>query len=1003
MIMKKTILILSLLFLFLIASAIVLPFIFKDKIAARIDQEITQSVNAKVIYDINNISLSIFRRFPNISANIKDLGVVGNAPFESDTLVSLDELQIDFNLMSVLFDEFPTLTGVHLNGGNLYIKVLEDGTANYDITYPSEETASSAESSMKIGVDQLEINDLNLVYDDRELDYFMALSGINGSGNGEFTADVYELPVEMEAMIADITYEGTSFLSNKAFSGKSLLNIDMKSMKFTLTDGDFLLNDFHFGMTGFLAMPSDDIEFDLNFGGKDNEFKSLLSLIPGIYSESFSSLQTSGSMDFNGFVKGIYNDTKFPAFDVSLKVADGMFQYPDLPRPVKNVNLDMQVKNETENLDNTSISIPTFNLDFGSNPISGKFFLSDLISYSIDAALKGKLNLEELTSIFPIEGMSLKGTLDLDALAKGRYDSVAGIIPAIDAKLQLANGYVKSADYPAPIENLNVNASIQNNSGKMNDFLVDLSQFGFELEDESIKGKLKIQDFDQLFWDGEIIGGIDLKKILTIFPMEGMEMEGRINADLFTKGSYAAVEAEKYNQLQTSGTMDFSNFKFLSQDIAQGVDIFSAKATFSPANISLTEFDSKLGESHVKATGTLSNYMNYLLGEDGTLKGQLALNSPRFNVNEWMSEATSADTVSAEMTVIELPKNIDFTMTVDANEVLYDNLTLKEMKGNMTLRDGVLNFSDASMQTMGGTIALNGTYDPTDLTAPKFNFDLNIAELSIAEAFKSFNTIKVFAPIAQNLTGKFNSNLSFSGNLGQDMMPLLSSLDGNGLLKVAETALKDSKILEGITSITRLKDVNTLQLKNISIPISIENGVMDVKPFDVKLWDYQANVQGSAGFDGSINYLVNMLIPANKFGSQATSILATISGNQVDENTMIPLALNLSGTYNSPKIALAGGNSIETLLANTLKARVSGETQALQTKATEQFNAAQDSIKKEMKLKAEVIQDSVKKELEKQVDVTKDKAVDEAKKLLKGFLPKPKTTAKPDTTTVKNN
>jgi hypothetical protein len=1001
--MKKTILILSGIFLFLIASAIALPFIFKDKIAARIDQEIAQSVNAKVIYDIDNINLSIFRRFPNISANVKDLGIVGNAPFENDTLVSLQELQVDFNLMSVLFDEYPTLTGIHLNGGDLYIKVLESGLANYDITYPSEEIAGAAESSMQIGVDLIEINDLNLVYDDRQLDYFMTLSGINAVGNGEFTADVYELPIEMQALIGDITYEGTSYLSNKTFSGETLLNIDMENMKFTGSDGNFMLNDFNFGMTGFLAMPSDDIELDLNFAGRDNEFKSLLSLVPGIYSESFSSLETSGTMDFKGFVKGVYNDTKFPAFDVSLKVANGMFQYPDLPRPVKNVNLDMQVKNETDNLDNTSVSIPTFNLDFGSNPISGKFYLSDLISYTIDAALKGKLNLEELTSIFPIEGMALKGTLDVNALAKGRYDSVAGTIPAIDAKMVLANGFIKSNDYPAPIDNLNVNASIQNNSGKMNDFLVDLSQFGFELEDETINGKLKIQDFDQLFWDGEIIGGVDLKKILTIFPMEGMEMEGRINADIVTKGSYAAVEAEKYNQLQTSGTMDISNFKFLSQDLPQGVEIFSAKATFNPNNISLTEFDSKLGESHVKATGTLSNYMSYLLGEDGTLKGLLTLNSPRFNVNEWMSEEGPSETVSSQMEVIALPKNIDFTMKVAADEVLYDNLTLKETKGNMTLRDGVLSFSDASMQTMGGTIALNGTYDPRDLTVPKFNFDLNIAELSIAEAFKSFNTVKAFAPIAQNLTGKFNSNLSFSGNLGQDMMPLLSSLDGKGLLKVAETALKDSKILEGITSLTKLKDVNTLQLKNIAIPISIKNGVMDVKPFDVKLWDYEANIQGSAGFDGSINYLVNMLIPANKFGSQATSILATISGSQVDENTMIPLALNLSGTYNSPKIALAGGNSIETLLANTLKARVTGESQALQTKATEQFNAAQDSIKKEMKLKAEVIQDSVKKELEKQVDVTKDKAVDEAKKLLKGFLPKPKPTTKPDTTTVKNN
>jgi hypothetical protein len=807
----------------------------------------------------------------------------------------------------------------------------------------------------------------------------------------------------MKALIGDITYEGTSYLSNKTFSGETLLNIDMKNMKFTVSGGNFMLNDFNFGMTGFLAMPSDDIELDLNFEGKDNEFKSLLSLVPGIYSESFSSLETSGTMDFNGFVKGIYNDTKFPAFDVSLKVADGMFQYPDLPRPVKNVNLEMQVKNETDNLDNTSIAVPAFNLDFGNNPISGKLFLSDLISYTIDAALKGTLNLEELTSIFPIEGINLKGTLDVNALAKGRYDSVAGIIPSIDAKLQLANGFVKNEDYPAPIENLNVMASIQNTSGKMNDFLVDLSRFGFELEDEAINGKLKIRDFDQLFWDGEIIGAVDLKKILAIFPMEGMEMEGRINADVITKGSYAAVEAEKYSQLQTSGSLDVSNFKFVSQDVPQGIDIFTAKASFNPNNIALTEFDSKLGESHVKATGTLSNYMNYLLGEDGTLKGQLALNSPRFNVNEWMSEDASSDTISTEMTVIELPNNIDFTMTVAANEVLYDNMNLKEIKGNMTLRDGVLSFSDASMKTMGGTIGLDGSYDPRDLTSPKFSFNLNIADLSIPEAFKSFNSVKAFAPIAQNLTGKFNSNLSFSGNLGQDMMPLLASLDGTGLLKVAETALKDSKILEGITSLTKLKDVNTLQLRNITIPISINNGVMDVKPFDVKLWDYEANVQGSAGFDGSINYLVNMLIPAGKFGAQANSLLATISGSQADENTMIPLALNLSGTYNSPTITLAGGNSIETLLTNALKARVTGETQALQTKATEQFNAAQDSIKKDMKLKAEVVQDSVKKELEKQVDVSKDKAVDEAKKILKGFLPKPKGTTKPDTTNVNNN
>lgn len=78
----------------------------------------------------------------------------------------------------------------------------------------------------------------------------------------------------------------------------------------------------------------------------------------------------------------------------------------------------------------------------------------------------------------------------------------------------------------------------------MTDFLVDLSRFGFELEGEAINGNMKIRDFDKLIWDSEIVGGVDLKKILAIFPMDDMTMEGLIQADINTKGSYAAVQAE---------------------------------------------------------------------------------------------------------------------------------------------------------------------------------------------------------------------------------------------------------------------------------------------------------------------------------------------------------------------------------------------------------------------------------------------------------------------------
>jgi hypothetical protein len=439
-----------------------------------------------------------------------------------------------------------------------------------------------------------------------------------------------------------------------------------------------------------------------------------------------------------------------------------------------------------------------------------------------------------------------------------------------------------------------------------------------------------------------------------------------------------------------------SNFSFTSTDIPQGIKINQANAEFSPDRITLSRFDSQVGQSPLQATGFLSNYMNYFLKENETLKGQLDLTSSKFNVNEWMTESGTADTTA--LTVIELPKNIDFSMSVAADEVVYDNLSLKDVKGNMLLRNGVLSFSDASMRTLGGQMTLNGSYDPTDLTEPKFDFNLNLANLSIPRAFQSFNTIQAFAPIAQHLAGNFNSTLAFSGKLGQDMMPILSSLDGRGLLKIAEAALKDSPIIQGVTSLTKLNDTNTIQFKNLSIPIEINNGVLDVKPFDVKLWDYQANIQGSTGFDGTINYLVNMQVPAGKFGAQANTLLSAISGNEASESTIIPVAISLGGTYNAPKVGLAGGNSIENLLATALKSRLSSEKENIQEEVTQQFKAAEDSLKKELKAKAEMVQDSVKKEADKKIEETKTKAVDEAKSILKGILkPKP---AKPDTVKV---
>ena len=995
--MKKSLYILFSIFAFIIVALIAVPFFFKDKILAKVDKEIAATVNARVFYDYDKVDLSMFRRFPNISATIGDFGIVGNAPFEQDTLVQVGRFQVDLNLFSVLFGDNPELTGIALEDGTLFVKVLGDGSANYDIMYPTEEEeiATNDSSEFQLGIKRIEVKNLGFIYDDREMGFFIALGGMDLEGNGDFTLDVYDLAVSGEGDLVRLDYGDVNYLSQKKIHIDTEVKVDLENMVFGLKQARAELNDFAFGLDGSIGLPEEGIALDLTFFGEDNSFKSILSLVPGMYTSSFDGLKTSGEMDFKGFVKGMYSEEYFPAFQLGLKVNDGMFQYPDLPRPVQGVNVVLLVDNPSGVLDRTEINLSAFNLRFGEQPVSGRFYLKDLISYEMDGQLVGQLELEELTSIFPVEGMELRGNLAIDAKAKGKYDSLAGIIPAVNATINVANGYVKSGAYPAPIEKLTVESVIANPSGRINDFLVDISAFGFELEGESISGSLKIQDLDRMNWDFSVHGGLDLGKLIAIFPMDDVILEGKIKANIDSKGSYADVEAGQYDRLTASGDMQVADLYYADLDVPQGIRIREAAANFSPTEIKLNSFDARLGESPVSATGSLSNYMNYLLADSGgILRGNLAIKSTRFNVNEWMTSSES-NTSGEAMQVLELPRNVDFTMAVEATEILYDNLVLTNSKGTMTLNDGILSFRNFGTQTLGGQLGFTGTYNSQDIKNPLFDFSFDIASLSIQEAFKAFNTIRTFAPIAEHITGNFTTNFALSGVLGQDMMPVLSSLDGQGLVKLAETAIRDSQLIRGITSITRLNDTATLNLKPFNIQAVIQDGMLKIPPFDLRLWDYQAQVQGSTGFDGSINYLVSMQVPVEKFGSQVNSLIAGLTGSDLS-GTSVPLAFNIGGTYGSPSIGLASGDNLDTYLTSFLRSRATSATSNIQEDLTAQFKAREDSLRLEMKQKAEVAKDSVRSEAERVVEEATNKAKEEVKNVLRNLTrPRPQSQPEP--------
>lgn len=980
-IVKWTLIVLGSLLLLLIAAAMILPVVFKDDIKAAIDKELAKSVNADVVFDADDFSISLFKNFPNLTATMKDLGVVNRAPFEGQILFATEQFQVDVNLADIIFGDQLRVKGISLIRPVINIQVTKDGKANYDIAIPSADSAAVEEESgdFSFGIDHWELVDADINYNDQSIPYSLTIKGMDHTGSGDFTQDVFDLRTYTSADTVTTSFDGTEYLTNKKAEINATISISEEYTKYTFKENTAKINDFTMSFDGWFKMNEADYGMDIKFSSPQNTFKSLLSLVPGVYTKDFDKIKTDGELAFNGFVKGTYSEKQMPAFNVNLKVDNGMFQYPDLPSAVSNINMDLLIDNKDGVIDNTVIDLKKLHLDFGKNPVDARALITRIYPTNVDAAVAAKLNLAELSQMFPMDGLSMKGVYAINLKAKGVYDSLRKTMPAIDADMSLADGFFKSSDFPIPVEDVHFTSNVKNSTGQLAETTIRVSNFSMLMDKEKFQADLLLQNLEDYTWNLKANGGIDLEKITKVFPIEGMTLAGKVKADIATSGKYSDVQAEKYDRFPTSGSASLTNFRYVTADLPE-VNMATATMTFDPRKIQISNVDGTVGNSDFKVDGSIMNYIGYVFGTE-TIKGDVAFRSNMLDLNQFMTEEETpevADTTS--FGVIEIPRNIDFVLRSEVNKVKVMNYNITNAKGDVILRDGMANLNGLRFNMLGGSFVVNGAYNTIDPQHPRFDFGLNIQNASIRQAATTSTLVSSFAPVAGLVNGNFSTDFKISGELLQNMMPNLGTVDGAGLIKIAQAALKDSKLVSGITSLTKLDDTNEVTLKDAVMSARIVNGRLNVKPFDVNFGSYKTTVTGSSGVDGSLDYQLKMDVPAGKLGSQFNGLVSQYTGGKSNSDSKIPLNINIGRTFTNPSFSLVSSEQKEQVKDAVTSAAKEEGKQAVQEaiKGTEAEKVLNKVLGKS---------DTTKSDTTKTSQTQK---IDDAKNAIKGLLRKKK-------------
>jgi len=294
-----------------------------------------------------------------------------------------------------------------------------------------------------------------------------------------------------------------------------------------------------------------------------------------------------------------------------------------------------------------------------------------------------------------------------------------------------------------------------------------------------------------------------------------------------------------------------------------------------------------------------------VFGKGETIKGVMKFNSNYLDLNEFMTstEETESAADTASYGVIPVPKDIDFVLESNLRRVRYMDFDITNATGEIIVRDGIASLNGLRFNMLGGKFSLTGSYNTKDIDNPRYDFGLNIQNLSFKQAAQSFSLVQSYAPVAGLVNGSFGTDFKISGKLLQDMSPDLSSINAAGLLKIAQASLSQSKLVSGITSITKLDNTDQVTLKDVAMATEIKNGKLTVKPFDVKFGDYKSTISGTTAIDGSIDYVVKMMVPAGKLGSQFQSFVNQNTGatNSTEE---IPVSIALGNSLTDPSFKL---------------------------------------------------------------------------------------------------
>jgi hypothetical protein len=733
--MKKGLKIIGISILVLLIVLFTAPFLFKDQIKAKVTQVINENLNATVAFE--EVDLGFFKNFPNANVTLTKLSVINKAPFLGDTLVYAEDMNFKMSLKELFkgANESKNISGIFVKNALINIIIDKNGIGNYDVALKKEDEATPSESKpFAMSINQYSLENVRFRFDDQKANMKVKMEELNHSGSGDLTSDMVDLDTKTSLNL-DFENGGVKLINNVALKLDAVLAIDMKNSKYTFKNNELLINQLPLNFKGFVQLIKDDQLIDLTFDTPTTSFQNFLALIPESYSGNIKDVKTTGDFMVKGVVKGKKTATTLPTFNINIASNNASFQYPNLPKAVKNIVIDTKIINTTGLMNDTYIDMNKLAFSIDQDVFDSKFSIRNFAENPlIDFEAKGVINLANVSKAYPVKldkpltgilNANIAAKFDMNSVKNAQYQniqnsgnlSVTGFnyespemakpfkINKAAVTFNTGNVQLNTFDAKTGDSDLNVNGSLEN-------------IYGFMLNNQELKGNFNMSS-------NKIIVSDFMSPSKPVATPEGTKKQTEtvkipsfLNCVINAKAK--TVIYDNLTLQNVAGTMKIQDQSIVLQNVV--TNIFNGSIGFNGLVSTKNDkpnfnMDMKLNAVDIAQTFTQLEMLKKIAPIAGIINGKLNSNikfsgfldakefTPDLNTlsGDLLGQLLSTTINEEKSTLLKgLSNNFKF---IDVNK-----LNLNDIKASLRFQDGKVNVKPMSFKYQDVKIELGGTH-----------------------------------------------------------------------------------------------------------------------------------------------------------------------------------------------------------------------------------------------------------------------------------------------------